>query len=264
LNSTLFNAARLVGPAVAGVLIGVIGLAGCFFLNGVSFLAVIAVLLLIHPSAQRRRPFGGLGQVWRDLREGLAFVRRSKGILSVVALTGVLGTFGANFNVVTPIMAYATLHVGPVGLGWLMASLGVGSLAASLGLAYLARGAHPRVMVLAALAFSAFEIALAPVTSFAVALGFFALIGAAMVTFSALANSYVQLSVPHRLRGRVMSIYTTVFVGTTPIGNTLAGAVAESTGAFGPLLFGGAITLLATLWFGCWLWSSNTARRALP
>jgi MFS family permease len=167
-----------------------------------------------------------------------------------VALTGVLGTFGANFNVVTPIMASSTLHVGPVGLGWLMASLGVGSLAASLGLAYFARGAHPRLMVLAALAFSAFEIALAPVRSFAVALGLFALIGATMVTFAALANSYVQLSVPNRLRGRVMSIYTTVFVGTTPIGNTFAGAVAESTGAFGPLFYGGAITLLATLWFG--------------
>jgi MFS family permease len=103
-------------------------------------------------------------------------------------------------------------------------------------------------MFLASLVFSIAEIALAPVSSYTIALGLFVVIGAAMVTFSAIANSYIQLTVPHGLRGRVMSIYTTVFVGTTPIGNTLAGGIAQISGAFGPLLFGGALSLAATLW----------------
>ncbi len=250
LNSSLFNAARLVGPALAGLLIGAIGIAGCFFLNALSFLAVIAGLLLMRPREERPRQIESLAEVGRDLREGFAYVRASAPILGVVLLTGAIGTFGANFNVVAPILARDTLGVGAMGLGWLMAAMGLGSLIASLGLAYLGQAARPRLMLGSALAFSALELALAPVTSFGTALGLFAALGATMVVFSAVANSFIQLSVPHRLRGRVMSIYTTVFVGTTPIGNTLAGAIAEKYGASGPLFLGGLLSLGATLWFG--------------
>jgi MFS family permease len=257
LNSSLFNATRIIGPALAGLLIGIIGIAGCFFLNGLSFLAVIVGLILMNaPVVHPRRP-ESFGEVVEDLREGFGYVRGSATIFSLVLLTGAIGTFGMNFNVVTPIMAQTTLHVGATGLGLLMASMGVGSLAASLGLAYSAARVRPRVMVVAALVFSLFEIILAFVSSFAAALGLYALIGGAMIVYSALANSYIQLSVPNRLRGRVMSIYTSVFVGTTPIGNTLVGALAESTGAAGPLLLGGVVSLVSTVMFGRSLWSGR-------
>ncbi|MGH2461330.1 MAG: MFS transporter [Chloroflexota bacterium] len=256
LNSSMFNAARLIGPAVAGLLIGVVGLAGCFFVNGLSFPAVIAGLLLMRPPSQPARGLGGGRAVLEDLREGFGYVRHTRSVLGVILLVGAVGTFGSNFNVVLPILARNVLGVGATGLGWLMAAMGLGSLVAALGIAYFGRGPRPRMIVTAAIAFSVVEIALAPVTTYAPALGLLVLIGAALVTISALANTYVQAVVPHRLRGRVMSIYTTVFVGTTPIGNTLAGAIAETTNAFGPLLLGGVATLIAALIVGIWLWNA--------
>ncbi len=252
LNSALFNSARVIGPAIGGVLIGVIGIAGCFFLNGLSFLPVIAGLCLMNPVTRPRQRFESMGDLWADLREGFAYVRSHQVIRNVVILVGVIGTFGLNFNVVAPILAQQTLKVGATGLGWLMAAMGAGSLAGSLALAYASATPHPRLLTASAFAFSVFEIALAKVATYASALVLFVLIGAAMVTFSALANTLIQLTVPSQLRGRVMSIYTTVFVGTTPIGNTRAGLLAEATGAFGPLFYGGLASLLATAWFAMW------------
>ncbi len=183
----------------------------------------------------------------------------------MVILVGAVGTFGSNFNVVLPILARNVLGVGATGLGWLLAAMGLGSLLASLGLAYLGREPHPRIILGAAIVFSLLEMGLAPVSSFPLALGLLVLIGAALVTVSALANTYIQTMVPHHLRGRVMSIYTTVFVGTTPIGNTLAGALGETTGAFGPLFLGGLGSLAATLFVARWLWSTSgkMGRRSL-
>src|SRR6185437_8456124 len=192
------------------------------------------------------RHLGGIGAVWSDLQEGFRYVRHTRVVFGVILLVGAVGTFGANFNVVLPIMAKDVLAVGATGLGWLMAATGMGSLVASLGIAYFGSTPRPRIIVTAAVAFSVFEIALAPVTTYGPALGILALIGAAMVTVTAVANTYIQVMVPHRMRGRVMSIYTTVFAGTTPIGNTLAGAIAETTGTFGPLLLGGLATLIVT------------------
>jgi MFS family permease len=258
LNSSLFNTARLVGPALAGLLIGVIGIAGLFYLNALSFIAVIVGLLLMHPPTLPPRHLSSFDQVWRDLREGLQYVQQMPLLVAVILLTGALGTFGANFNVVVPLLAAGSLHVGATGLGWLLAAMGLGSLVASLALAYLGREAHPRLLIGSGAAFALLEMLLAPVSSFNLALVLLTLIGAAMVTFSAVANTFVQLTVPHRLRGRVMSLYTTIFVGTTPIGNTLAGAAAELGGTFAPLFFGGLITLLATVALGPAIWGGCT------
>ncbi len=254
LNSTLFNAARLIGPALAGLLIGIVGIAGCFFLNGASFLAVIFGLLLIHQPAFEPRHFESVREVWQDLQEGFQYVRRSTSVRAVILITGFVGTFAANFNVVTPILAQNVLYVGATGLGWLMAAMGFGSLIASLGIAYFANTPHPRAVAASAVVFSVLDMLLAPIHSYAAALAILALIGASMVILSSMANSYLQLTVPHRLRGRVMSLYTTVFVGTTPIGNTLTGLLAETTQAFGPLFYGGLISLLATIWLSTPLW----------
>jgi MFS family permease len=256
LNSTLFNAARLIGPALAGFLIGSIGIAGCFFLNGLSFLPVIVGLLLIHPSPRPTTGRATFAGIWDDLHEGLRYVRRAKTVFSLIVLIGALSTFGFNFNVVLPILAYRELMIGATGLGWLMAAMGLGSLLASLRLAYL-RG-HPdlRMIVGAAVVFSLLEIALSTATSYALALVLLVLIGATMVIVSALGNTYIQLEVPHRLRGRVMSIYTTVFVGSTPIGNALSGAVAETAGAFGPLMLGGLASLSASIVVGRRIWKA--------
>ncbi|HVC33100.1 MAG TPA: MFS transporter [Chloroflexota bacterium] len=256
LNSSMFNAARLIGPSIAGLLIGIIGIDGCFFLNGLSFSAVIVSLLLMHPPAPAARGRAAFQGIWEDLREGLRYVRQAPSVLAVIVLVGLLGTFGYNFNVVLPILARNVLVVGATGLGWLTGAMGLGSLVASLGVAYFGGQPRPRVIVGAAAAFSVLEIALAPVSSYAVALALLVVIGASMVVVSAIANTYVQSSVPHRLRGRVMSIYSTVFVGTTPIGNTLAGAIAATSGTFGPLLLGGLMSLVGAVVVGRWLWNA--------
>jgi len=257
LNSSLFNAARLIGPALAGLLIGLVGLAAAFLLNGVSFIAVIFSLLLMSPAAQPMRRLGSFRKVLMDLREGFRYVRQMTPILGVILIMGMVGTFGANFNVVVPLMAQE-MNVGPTGLGWLMAATGFGSLIASLGLAYLGKEAHPAMILGAAATFGVFEAALALVNNFAPALVLLAIVGGALVLFSALSNTFIQLTVPHRLRGRVLSIYTTVFVGTTPIGNTLVGAIAERTGTSGPLLLGGIASLLAVALFGRMLWKGRS------
>lgn len=262
LNASLFNAARLIGPALAGLLIGSIGIAGCFFLNGLSFIPVIIGLLLMHHRSPPPRHVSSIQDVLADLKEGMGYVKHDRGVLAVIALVGALGTFGANFNVVLPILARSVLGIGATGLGWLMTSLGLGSLVASLGLAYLGSQPRPRVIVMATVVFSVLEIALAPVTSYVTALVLLACIGAAMVVVSAVANTYIQASVPHRLRGRVMSIYTTVFVGTTPIGNTLVGILAEVSGTFGPLLLGGSASLAAAVLVGRWVWNAPVVRVA--
>jgi len=254
LNSALFNAARLVGPALAGVFIGIVGIAGCFYINGASFLAAIFALLLIKPPAVEPRYFESIQDVWQDLEEGFQYVRHETSVRAVIMITGVVGTFAINFNVVTPILAQNVLQVGPTGLGMLMAAMGVGSLVASLGMAYFGNNPHPHAVAISGAALSLLDMALAPIHSYPAALALLVLIGAAMVVLAATANSYIQLTVPNHLRGRVMSLYTTVFVGTTPIGNTLAGALAETTDAFGPLFYGGFVALLATIWLSVPLW----------
>lgn len=264
LNASLFNAARLIGPALAGLLIGVIGIAGCFFLNGLSFLAVIVGLLLMPPSRRPVRHPSSIQEVLSDLREGFRYVRSHGNVLNVILLVGAVGTFGANFNVVLPLLAHDLLRVGATGLGWLMAAMGFGSLVASLGLAYLGRQPRATAILASTVVFALLEIALAPVSSFLAALVLLALIGAAMVLVSAVANTFVQINVPHRLRGRVMSIYTTVFVGTTPIGNAVAGWIAERAGPVGPLFLGGVATLVVAVGVGVVMVRSRARAAASP
>lgn len=259
LNSSMFNVARLGGPALAGILIGIVGLAGCFLLNGLSFLAVIVSLLLMRPPTQPARHLMSIRDVLSDLREGFLYVRQAPALLAVIGLMGAVGMLGVNFNVVLPILAKDVLLVGATGLGWLMTAMGAGSLLASLAVAYGGKRPRPRVVIGGALVFGLTEIALAPVSSFALALALLVIIGGAMALISAVANTYVQASVPHRLRGRVMSIYMTVFVGTTPIGNTLVGAIAVPTAALGPLLLGGVGSLIAAIVVGRLIWNTPAA-----
>jgi MFS family permease len=257
LNSTLFNTARLIGPAIGGLLIAAVGIAACFFLNGLSFVAVIVGLFLIHPKPVTRRLSGSVGQVLDELAEGFGYVRHAPVVLAVILMLGAIGTFGVNFNVVLPILAQTTLKVGATGLGWLTASMGLGSLVASLFIAYLSKEPRPSLILGAAAAFCVFEVILAPVRSFPVDLILLACVAAAQTVFAAQSNTIVQLSVPGDLRGRVMAIYMMFWAGTTPIGNTLIGWVAESTGTFGPFLLGGVGSLLAVIGTAPIIWRAR-------
>ncbi|HEY5182496.1 MAG TPA: MFS transporter [Dermatophilaceae bacterium] len=265
LNSAMFNAARIVGPAVAGLVIGVAGVTVCFFLNGLSFVAVIAGLLAMREADLRggvrlARP-RSVGEVGANLGEGLRYVRRTPVVLLAVSLVGLVAIAGMNFNVLMPAMANEVLHVGASGFGFLMSAMGLGSLLAALAIAYLRR---PKLSILlvGAFALGALEVAFAGVRFFPLALLAVFGAGAGAIAMTATANSAIQLAVPDALRGRVMSVYTTVFAGSTPVGGLFAGWLASSFGTPVALAVGGGISALVAL--GATVWVIRSGHFKLP
>ena len=247
LNSAAFNSARLVGPAVAGLAIGWLGLAGCFYLNGMSFLAVIVGLLAVRtgrePAARPVEP----GSLWDDLREGLAYVLGTPRVRWVVLLVAVIGTFGMNMGVLIPVLARDALRVGAEDYGFLTSAMGVGSLVAAFLLAYLGQAPRRGLLLGAVAALGLLQMVLADVTGFLLALPLLAGVGFAMIFFTTLANTALQMATPDALRGRVMSVYATVFAGTTPLGSIFAGWLAERWGVGASFFLGGLVSLSAAL-----------------
>jgi MFS family permease len=229
LNSSLFNTARLVGPALGGVVIAVAGIATAFFINGASFVAVIIGLLLMKSHLLRPTPRGGEGRVLGQLAEGLRYSLRTPSILFIMILMAAVGTFGYNFTVVLPLLARNVLHVGSIGFGAMTSATGVGSLAAALALATTGKASR-RTLVIGAVAYAILFAVVASSQWFGLTLVLLALLGAAGIAFTTTANSSLQLTAPDHLRGRVLSLYMLLFLGSTPIGGELTGVMAEHIG----------------------------------
>ncbi|MDP9472141.1 MAG: MFS transporter [Chloroflexota bacterium] len=251
LNSALFNAGRVVGPGIAGLLLATYGSALCFGLNAASYLAVVAAMLLMRLAPVER---AGDGQALEHLKEGLTYVRSTPAVLLPIVLVGCVATFGMNFNVWIPVLAKEDFGSGARGFGLLMSSMGIGSLLGALGLAYFGRQPRRRLMIGTALGLGVLEGALALAgamsTPLLVAIPVLAGIGFTVSTTMALANTTVQTTAPDALRGRVMSVYMTVFAGTAPFGSLVAGATANLGGAPLSVAVGGTVTLLAALAIG--------------
>ncbi|HVA22910.1 MAG TPA: MFS transporter [Chloroflexota bacterium] len=230
LNSAQFNAARLIGPAIGGVLIASFGVAICFFVNAVSFLAVLASLLLLRAAEFRSVPSKRTGKrVLTEIGEGLRFLRSAPDLMVVVIVVAGIGCFGYNFNTVIPLLAQYSLHVGASGFGLLVTSVGIGSLVAALAVATRGK-ASQRVFLTGAIGFGLSYLAVAFVPWFGAAMGLLAVLGFASLTFSSAANSTLQLGSPDHLRGRVMSVFTLLVMGSTPIGALFTGWLAETAG----------------------------------
>lgn len=255
LNSAAFNAARIVGPAFAGLLIGLIGIAPLFLLNAASYLVVIAGYLMmdvrqlapvIHAQMER-----SVRAVTDSLVEGLRYVRSTPIILLSIVLVGGISMVALNFPVLGPLVARDLLSGGAETYGFMMAAAGVGSLISALTLAFGGRATLKRVFLggtfvsiaVAVIGFSS----MVPITVLLMAV-----VGWSTVAIGATTNTIIQLNVPDDLRGRVMSVYTTVFVGTTPVGSILAGGAASRIGVAPTLVLAGIITLgltvAAVLW----------------
>ncbi len=229
LNSTQFNVARLVGPALGGLTIAAIGMAGCFYLNAASYAAVIGALLMMRPRDFFNVAQPARGHVIRQIGEGLRYAVTTPDIALVVLLMAALGTFGYNFTVILPLIARYVLHSGPVGFGALTSAMGVGSLVSALGIAYSGRATR-RTLLVGASTFSVLLLAVALSRWWITTVPLVALLGVASIVFTATANTRLQLVAPARLRGRVMSIYSLLFAGTTPIGSLILGALADRGG----------------------------------
>jgi MFS family permease len=241
LNSSIFNAARAIGPAVAGLLISGLGIAFCFFVNGLSFLAVIAGLLMMKITTVSRRERPSY-DILRDIAEAVKYIRDTPVVLTTISLVAVVSIFGTNFNVLVPVFARMELHRDAAAFGFLMSSFGVGALFGAASLAVLSRWEpKPGYMLGGGLGLSLFLLLIGFQKSYGLTAVLLALAGWSMVTFFGMANTTVQLNTEDRLRGRVMSIYTLAFGGLSPFGSLFAGTMAHWITAPHTFALGGLI-----------------------
>jgi MFS family permease len=225
LNSVIVQSARIVGPAIAGVLIAAVGVGPCFAVNALSFAAMIVALWGMDPGQLRPGP-----RAERErgaIRAGLRYVRATPELAVPLALMALVGTLGFNFQVVLPLLARFSFDGGASAYAVLVSAMGVGSVAGALVTG--ARGrTGPRLIAGAALAFGAAALLAAAAPGLVVEILALTLLGAAAVTFAATINSSLQLAVAPHMRGRVMALYSVVFLGSTPIGGPLAGWLSQA------------------------------------
>jgi MFS family permease len=243
LNSAVFNGARVVGPAAAGLLVARYGTAAAFLFNGLSFLAVIAALAAIRTEGAPRPPSGlGMGA---EIAEGVRYALGTPRIALVFGLLLSVSLFVVNMNVLVPLIARNVLNQGAHGFGLLMASLGVGAVAGALTVAGLAMGRPPLGFVVGpAFAVALLLVGLSFVQDFGLAATVLMALGFAQIVFMTSCNTTVQITVPDELRGRIMGLYALVFAGMTPIGSLLMGTMAERWGVARACAVGGTMGLL--------------------
>ena len=243
LNSVIMNGARIVGPAVAGLLIAAFGVALAFFLNGVSFVAVLVALVAIR--TEGRPDINGRLGIREGVLGALSYAAATPPVAFTLGLMVVVSLVVLNFNVVVPLVARDVLNQGAHGFGLLMSALGAGAVAGAFGVALFRRGQPPLTFLVASAAtLCAGLIALAAAGHFAVAALVLALLGCCQILFTTGCNTTLQLVAPNELRGRVMGLYTVTFAGMTPFGSLLVGWVAEHQGIRLACAAGGAIGLL--------------------
>jgi MFS family permease len=222
LNSSLFNVGRVVGPALGGLVIAAVGVGWCFAANAVSFLAVLASLLMMRPSemfplVRRTRP-----TMIRGIREGLSYARHSRTVLVILGMMVVFASLCFNFSILLPVLAKQTLDSGPRTFGVLSASFGIGALVGALAAAAVSRASW-RTMFVGAIGFALCELAIAPVRSMPVDAVLLFVCGIFFTSYTANSNSRIQLDTPDHLRGRVLSLYYYAWNGIAPLGALIIG-----------------------------------------
>jgi predicted MFS family arabinose efflux permease len=248
----MFNAARIVGPAIGGLLIGAAGIGACFLINGLSYIAVIAGLLAIRLPPQAAQV--GRASGWEGFHAGVRFIWAERRVRVLMILVAVMSVLGFPVLVLMPVIARDVLHTDARGYGLLMAAVGVGAMLGALALALAGhRTRKGPALLLGGVAYSVLLMAFAATRVFLLALLLLALAGWAMIITTALANTLLQTIVPDDMRGRVMAFYAFVFVGMAPLGAFQAGLIGEHLGAPLAIALGGAgclVTVLVTAWWG--------------
>ena len=258
LNASIFNGARMVGPAVAGLLVAEVGEGPCFLLNAASYVAVLVALARMRLERPRAAPTatfttGFLG--------GVQYVRRQPVLQTLLLLLGVVGSLGFPWSILLPVFAGEVFGVGPRGYGLLLAAAGIGAVLSGLRLASrrYSRLEHRRNLLIGLTSLGCGVVGLALSRTVLVAMAAQALAGFGMIRYAATTNTILQLVVEDRYRGRVMGLYTVMFLGTAPLGSLLLGAVAERFGAPLAALLSGSVSLAAGAWLALRL--RDVARR---
>ena len=242
LNSTQFQLSRVLGPVAAALGFKFFGLAGCFYANGISFIAVVVSLSLVRLDEQKpvAHSVRDRRALWQDLIDGFRYVSKRPRVSSLLSISAATSLFGAPYITLIPVFARDIFHLGATGLAWMMGTAGAGAFLGALVLAYLGDFKRKGWSVLGgALCFGILLILFAQSTSLPLSLIFLFGVGFAIVTSVAVTNTLLQKLVTDRMRGRVMSMFILSFVGAMPIGNLLAGIVSHSYGAPAALAAGG-------------------------
>ncbi len=242
LNSTAFNAARIVGPSLAGVIIDQIDIAPTLILNAASFIPVIMALLRMDATQFHLNTTAPHGTAAQRLKEGISYAWHTPVILSIFIVVMFVGMFGYNFSLVLPLLAEFVLHTSATGFGSLGSFLGLGSLIGAIMTAYSGQAAMRRLLAGAG-AFSLLLGALALSREFLLSAGLLALLGFSGITFATSSNTLLQLTSPDALRGRIMSVYVLLFVGSTPFGSFVIGMLSDTLGVQAALLICAALCL---------------------
>ncbi len=253
LNSIQFNVARIVGPAIGGVAIATLGIAGALYFNSLSFVATIGALALMDKNAFYEMPPRIQGRVLSQLGEGVRYALRTPDIALIVIVLAFMGTFAYNWNVMMPLVAKYLLHAGPSGFGLLMSAMGAGSITAGVGVAF-ARTPSPRRLFLGGTALAVLLFAMAFSRSWWLTLPFVVGLGMSSMVFQTTASTRLQLLSPPQMRGRIMGIRQLLVAGTTPIGGLTFGFLAELFGV-GPAVAIMAVCCSLGIVFGLlYLW----------
>ncbi len=257
LNSGLLNASRVIGPALAGIVIAAGGVGLCFLVNTISFVAVLIALLAMRDEELFSVPRNRTVKLVAGTREGLAFAWREPQVRVVLLVVTCVGLVGFNFNTLVPLLASDTLHVGARAFGLLSAAFGLGAFAGAIAMASQEQ-ATIRAFTTGVLGFSLLLLALAPVHEAVLAGVILVGLGASFTLFLASANALVQLAAPDHLRGRLVALYLFAFVGLSPFGSLVSGSLVEIGGTRLALLVGGSVGVLATVL------AARVLRRQLP
>lgn len=249
MNSTQFQLSRVVGPALAGVAFRVFGLAGCFFANGLSFIAVVVALWKVHPKSRANMPTHSMKDrraLWQDLVEGFRYVRNRPRVLSLLLLSSVNSLFGAPYFSLVPLYARDIFRLGETGLALMMGTAGGGAFCGALLVAYLGDFRRKGWLVLGgSIAFGLCIMGFGLSSRLKLSLLFLFGLGFALVVALATINTLLQKLVTDQMRGRIMSMFLLSFVGAMPIGNILAGTASNSFGPQRTLAVGGFVITLA-------------------
>ena len=257
LNSSLSTLARIVGPAIGGIVIAASGVTMLFLLNALSFLPVIIGLALIkshelHAQTLRPRSAGERQNTWQSLREGVDYVWKTPSVLLVILVVGLVLLFGSNFNVVLPLFATDVLHVGATGFGFLSAATGVGALLSALWLAWSNQQPTIRRVLIGMLVFGVLEVVFALSHIYLLSLVLIASVGFTEEAFAMQAMTVLQTVAPDHLSGRVMSVQVLFFDGSLPLGYLLMGWLSGLFGAPIAMLTGALLCLLVV--GAGWIW----------
>ena len=248
LNSANFNAGRLIGPAVSGVLIAAFGTGPSFIINGVSYLFAIVALLSLNEKEffHQDKP-----KTMTNVREGLRYALKRPDIYVVMLMVFFLGTFGLNFQIFNALMATKEFHKGPASYGLLGTFVAIGSFSGAIASARLERFRQTRYVILSGGVFSSAVIILSMMPNYLAYAMWLPVCGVSALTTMIMANSIVQVNSDPAIRGRIMGIYLLIFMGGTPVGSPLIGVMAEVVGIRQTVAACGVIALLATLviWF---------------